>query len=179
MAEPSPIEILAQANAMGLKLSDDGKSWVPKEELVVKVPPRKVMETNHDSILQNSQLIIFTILGTFCGGFGLLGVVDGGLENIISATFLIFLLFIAMFLLTPVYFHWTRTKENDGLPSVRIGHPIILNEQPLRQQKEERVMAIFGTIGLVFLLICIFSIIAAAVMVYMFFVMLGELLNAL
>ena len=179
MADSSPIEILAQANAMGLKLSDDGKSWVPKEELVVKVPPRKVMKTNHDPILQNSRLLIFTIFGTICGFAGIIGLVDGGLENIISATFLIFLLFIAMFLLTPVYFHLTRSKEIVGPPSVRIGHPVILNEQPLRQQKEERVMTIVGTIGLVFLLICILSIIAAAVMIYVFLVGLGEFLNSL
>ena len=127
MADPSPIEILAQANAMGLKLSDDGKSWVPKEELVVKVPPRKVMKTNHDSDLRILQLVIFTTFGIFCIAGFIIGVMDGGLDNIISATFLISLLFIAMFLLTPVYFHLTRSKEIVGPPSVRIGHPIILN----------------------------------------------------
>ena len=179
MTDTSPIEILARANAMGLKLSDDGKSWVPKEELVVKVPPRKVMKTNHDSVLRISQLVIFTTFGIFCIAWFIIGVVDGGLDNIISSTYLISLLFIAMFLLTPVYFHWTRAKENDGPPSVRIGQRIILNEQPLRRQKEERVMTIVGTIGLVFVLICILSIIAAAVMIYVFLVGLGEFLGSL
>jgi len=179
MAEPSPIEILSQANAMGLKLSADGKSWVPKEELVVKVPPPKVMKTNHDSVLRISQLVTFTTFGTLCMAGFIIGVFEGGLDNIIIGSFLFFLFFIALFLLTPIYFYLTRAKENGGPRSARIGHPVILNEQPLRQQSEERVMKIFGTIGLAFILICILSIIAAIVFFFVLFTLLVEFLNAI
>ena len=41
MSESSVKETFAQANKMGLELSSDGKSWVPVEELVVKLPPEK------------------------------------------------------------------------------------------------------------------------------------------
>jgi multisubunit Na+/H+ antiporter MnhG subunit len=179
MTEPSPIEILSQANAMGLKLSDDGRSWVPKEELVVSVPPTRVMKTYHDSGLRISQLVIFTTIGILCMLGFMVGVFNAGFDNIISGSYLIVILFIALFLLTPIYFHLTRANENDGLQSVRIGQPIILNEQPLRQQQEERVMSTFGTIGLVFLLICIMSVIAAVFFFYLVLALLAEILNAL
>ena len=179
MAEPSPIEIFAQANARGLKLSADGKSWVPKEELVVKVPPPKVMKTNHNSVLRISQLVIFTTFGAFCMAGFIIGVVSGGLQEIISGTFLFFLFFIALFLLTPIYFHLTRSKENGSPQSARIGHPVILNEQPLRQQTEERVMKIFGTIGLAFILICIISIIVTIIAFFVLLALLSQFLNSI
>ena len=39
MSKSSVKKTLAQAKDMGLELSPDGKSWVPIEELVVKLPP--------------------------------------------------------------------------------------------------------------------------------------------
>lgn len=41
MSKSSVKKTLAQAKDMGLELSPDGKSWVPIEELVVKLPPDK------------------------------------------------------------------------------------------------------------------------------------------
>ena len=41
MTKSSVKKTLAQAKDMGLELSPDGKSWVPIEELVVKLPPDK------------------------------------------------------------------------------------------------------------------------------------------
>lgn len=41
MSESSVKETFAQAKKMDLELSSDGKSWVPVEELVVKLPPEK------------------------------------------------------------------------------------------------------------------------------------------
>tara|TARA_B110000459_G_C16367634_1_gene383856 strand:- start:134 stop:448 length:315 start_codon:yes stop_codon:yes gene_type:complete len=41
MSISSVKETFAQAKKMGLELSSDGKSWVPVEELVVKLPPEK------------------------------------------------------------------------------------------------------------------------------------------
>ena len=41
MSKSSVKETFAQAKKMGLELSSDGKSWVPVEELVVKLPPEK------------------------------------------------------------------------------------------------------------------------------------------
>lgn len=66
MTEPSPIEIFEQAKAMGLRLSADGKSWIPAEELVVRKPPSMVVKPNQDSVLRISQLTIFTTLGAIC-----------------------------------------------------------------------------------------------------------------
>ena len=39
MPKPSNLEILEKAREMGLKLSEDGQSWVPIDELVVQLPP--------------------------------------------------------------------------------------------------------------------------------------------
>ena len=39
MSKSSVKGTFAQAKQMGLELSSDGKSWVPIEELVVKLPP--------------------------------------------------------------------------------------------------------------------------------------------
>lgn len=39
MPKPSNFEIMEKAREMGLKLSEDGKSWVPIDELVVQLPP--------------------------------------------------------------------------------------------------------------------------------------------
>ena len=41
MSKSSVKKTFAQAKKMGLELSSDGKSWVPVEELVVKLPPEK------------------------------------------------------------------------------------------------------------------------------------------
>ena len=41
MSKSSVKETIAQAKEMGLELSSDGKSWVPVEELVVKLNPDK------------------------------------------------------------------------------------------------------------------------------------------
>ena len=41
MTKSSVKKTLAQAKDMGLELSPDGKSWVPIEELVVRLPPDK------------------------------------------------------------------------------------------------------------------------------------------
>ena len=41
MSKSSVKKTLAQAKEMGLELSPDGKSWVPIEELVVKLNPDK------------------------------------------------------------------------------------------------------------------------------------------
>ena len=45
MSKPFVKETLAQAKKMGLELSSDGNSWVPIEELVVKLPPE-----NHNQL---------------------------------------------------------------------------------------------------------------------------------
>ena len=39
MPKPSNLEIMEKAREMGLKLSEDGQSWVPIDELVVQLPP--------------------------------------------------------------------------------------------------------------------------------------------
>ena len=39
MSKPSNLEIMEKAREMGLKLSEDGQSWVPIDELVVQLPP--------------------------------------------------------------------------------------------------------------------------------------------
>ena len=39
MPKPSNFEIMEKAREMGLKLSEDGKSWVPIDEIVVQLPP--------------------------------------------------------------------------------------------------------------------------------------------
>ena len=39
MPKPSNLEIIEKAREMGLKLSEDGQSWVPIDELVVQLPP--------------------------------------------------------------------------------------------------------------------------------------------
>ena len=39
MSKPSNLEVMEKAREMGLKLSKDGKSWVPIDELVVQLPP--------------------------------------------------------------------------------------------------------------------------------------------
>ena len=39
MSKPSNLEVMEKARKMGLKLSEDGKSWVPIDELVVQLPP--------------------------------------------------------------------------------------------------------------------------------------------
>ena len=41
MSKSSVKETIAQAKEMGLELSSEGKSWVPVEELVVKLNPDK------------------------------------------------------------------------------------------------------------------------------------------
>ena len=39
MPKPSNLEIMEKTREMGLKLSEDGQSWVPIDELVVQLPP--------------------------------------------------------------------------------------------------------------------------------------------
>ena len=39
MPKPSNLEIMEKAREMGLKLSEDGESWVPIDELIVQLPP--------------------------------------------------------------------------------------------------------------------------------------------
>ena len=68
---------MAQAKARGLKLSSDGKSWVPVNEPVTKKPSPMSMKVNGDKFLQYSQLLVFSILGIIClASFGL-GVIHG------------------------------------------------------------------------------------------------------
>ena len=65
MSTSSHQKILAQARTMGLELSDDGKSWIPMKELVVKVPistPVKVVP-HHNSLTKKLKLIVFTPIG--------------------------------------------------------------------------------------------------------------------
>ena len=166
---------MAQAKARGLKLSSDGKSWVPVNEPVTKKPSPKPMETNGDKFLQYSQLLVFSILGIIClASFGF-GVIDGDLDNIVNGSFLFFQLFIALFLLTPIYFHFRRPRRNNDSINVKIGQPIIFNEQALRQQKQQKVMKIFGGIGMAFLLVFIVSLIVVIIL----FILFIEFLNGL
>tara|TARA_B110001452_G_scaffold12244_1_gene10091 strand:+ start:119 stop:427 length:309 start_codon:yes stop_codon:yes gene_type:complete len=79
MSKSSVKETFAQAKKMGLELSSDGKSWVPVEELVVKLPPEKhtrvrisVNENKGDSTWLQLRfqigivaLFIVVIIGTF------------------------------------------------------------------------------------------------------------------
>lgn len=79
MSESSVKETFAQAKKMGLELSSDGKSWVPVEELVVKLPPEEhtrvrisVNENKGDSTWSQWRfpigiiaLFIVVIIGTF------------------------------------------------------------------------------------------------------------------
>ena len=168
MSNPSWKDTMAQAKARGLKLSSDGKSWVPVNEPVTKKPSPKPMETNGDKFLQYSQLLVFSILGIIClASFGF-GVIDGDLDNIVNGSFLFFQLFIALFLLTPIYFHLRRPTENNDSLNVKIGQPIILNEQALRQQKQQKVMKIFGGIGMAFLLVFIVSLIVVIILFILF-----------
>ena len=159
---------MAQAKARGLKLSSDGKSWVPVNEPVTKKPSPMSMKVNGDKFLQYSQLLVFSILGIIClASFGL-GVIHGDLDNILNGSFLFFQLFIALFLLTPIYFHLRRPSENNDSLNVKIGQPIILNEQALRQQKQQKVMKIFGGIGMAFLLVFIVSLIVVIILFILF-----------
>ena len=170
---------MAQAKARGLKLSSDGKSWVPVNEPVTKKPSPKPMETNGDKFLQYSQLLVFSILGIIClASFGL-GVIHGDLDNIVNGSFLFFQLFIALFLLTPIYFHLRRPSENSDSLNVKIGQPIILNEHALRQKKEQKIMKIFGSIGMAFLLVFIVSVIVAIIFVILLFAAFESFLQAL
>tara|TARA_B110000003_G_scaffold161231_1_gene161288 strand:- start:763 stop:1299 length:537 start_codon:yes stop_codon:yes gene_type:complete len=175
MSNPSWKDTMAQAKARGLKLSSDGKSWVPVNEPVTKKPSPKPMETNGDKFLQYSQLLVFSILGIIClASFGF-GVIDGDLDNIVNGSFLFFQLFIALFLLTPIYFHLRRPSRNNDSINVKIGQPIIFNEQALRQQKQQKVMKIFGGIGMAFLLVFIVSLIVVIIL----FILFIEFLNGL
>ena len=159
---------MAQAKARGLKLSSDGKSWVPVNEPVTKKPSPMSMKVNGDKFLQYSQLLVFSILGIIClASFGL-GVIHGDLDNILNGSFLFFQLFIALFLLTPIYFHLRRPSENSDSLNVKIGQPIILNEHALRQQKQQKVMKIFGGIGMAFLLVFIVSLIVVIILFILF-----------
>lgn len=159
---------MAQAKARGLKLSSDGKSWVPVNEPVNKKPSPMSMKVNGDKFLQYSQLLVFSILGIIClASFGL-GVIHGDLDNIVNGSFLFFQLFIALFLLTPIYFHLRRPSENNDSLNVKIGQPIILNEHALRQQKQQKVMKIFGGIGMAFLLVFIVSLIVVIILFILF-----------
>tara|TARA_B110000003_G_scaffold231343_1_gene233849 strand:- start:338 stop:850 length:513 start_codon:yes stop_codon:yes gene_type:complete len=167
MTEPSPIEIFEQAKAMGLKLSADGKSWIPAEELVVRKPPSMVVKPNQDSVLRISQLTIFTTLGAICFVLFIIGIFEVGLFALLP-------LFLALFFLTPIFFHLTRPEENTGSNVVGIGHPIILNQQVLHRQTEQRVMGIFGTISMIILLITIISII---IMLILIFILIGNFID--
>ena len=159
---------MAQAKERGLKLSSDGKSWVPVNEPVTKKPSPMPMKINGDKFLQYSQLLVFSILGIIClASFGL-GVIHGDLDNIVNGSFLFFQLFIALFLLTPIYFHLRRPSENNDSFNVKIGQPIILNEHALRQQKQQKVMKIFGGIGMAFLLVFIVSLIVVIILFILF-----------
>lgn len=170
---------MAQAKARGLKLSSDGKSWVPVNEPVTKKPSPMSMKVNGDKFLQYSQLLVFSILGIIClASFGL-GVIHGDLDNILNGSFLFFQLFIALFLLTPIYFHLRRPSENSDSLNVKIGQPIILNEHALRQKKEQKIMKIFGSIGMAFLLVFIVSVIVAIIFVILLFAAFESFLQAL
>ena len=170
---------MAQAKARGLKLSSDGKSWVPVNEPVTKKPSPMSMKVNGDKFLQYSQLLVFSILGIIClASFGL-GVIHGDLDNIVNGSFLFFQLFIALFLLTPIYFHLRRPSENSDSLNVKIGQPIILNEHALRQKKEQKIMKIFGSIGMAFLLVFIVSVIVAIIFVILLFAAFESFLQAL
>ena len=78
MSKSSVKETFAQAKKMGLELSSDGKSWVPVEELVVKLPPEKhkqvrisVNKNKGDStwlqwiFLIGIKALLLVIIGTF------------------------------------------------------------------------------------------------------------------
>ena len=179
MSNPSWNDTMAQAKARGLKLSPDGKSWVPINEPVAKKPSSKPTKINHDKVLQYSKLLIFSILGIFClASFGF-GVIVGDFDNILNGSFLLFQLFIGLFLLTPIYFHFRRPSRNNDSINVKIGQPIIFNEQALRQKKEQKVMKIFGSIGMAFLLVFIVSVIVAIILMILLFVAFGSFLQAL
>ena len=178
MSNPSWKDTMAQAKARGLKLSSDGKSWVPINEPVTKKPLPKPTKMNHDKVLQYSQLLIFPIVGIFCLAMFGFGVIDGNFDNIVNGSFLLFQLFIGLFLLTPIYFHFRRPSRNNDSINVKIGQPIIFNEQALRQQKQQKVMQIFGRIGMAFLLLFIVSAIVAIIFMLFLIEAFGSFLQA-
>mgnify|MGYP001170762308 FL=1 len=173
MPRPSRVKILAQAEAMGLKLSSDGKSWEPINQLAIGTLQPKTMKAKQDSTSEIIELVIFTIFGIACLIGFLYSVFRGALtDSIFSVLVSLFFLSFALFSLTPLYFHLTQSEENNAPHIVRTSHPVILNGQQLRKQKEERIMGIFGTIGLSFLLmfviIAIVVAIATAIIVILF-----------
>jgi len=164
MPSPSRVKILAQAEAMGLKLSSDGKSWEPINQLAIETLQPKIMKSNQDSTSEIIELVIFTSFGIACLTGFLFSVSTGGAQDsIFSVLVSLFFLSFALFSLTPLYFHLTQSEENNAPHIVRTSHPVILNGQQLRKQKEERIMGIFGTIGLSFLLMFVIIAIVVAI----------------
>ena len=67
MSIPSDRETLEKARAMGLKLSADGKTWVPNDEMVVQLPTKSKVNQAQDigfSIFRGFAIVfIITLLG--------------------------------------------------------------------------------------------------------------------
>jgi len=67
MSTASDRETLEKAKAMGLKLSADGKTWVPNDEMVVQLPTKSKVNQAHDigfSIFRGFAIVsIITLLG--------------------------------------------------------------------------------------------------------------------
>jgi hypothetical protein len=90
MSIASDRETLEKAKAMGLKLSADGKTWVPNEELIVQLPVKGAKHQTSSIALSISKgLIIVCIIG-FLGGLMLLSLFETGLE--LLCTFILLLL---------------------------------------------------------------------------------------
>lgn len=181
MPSPSHVKILAQAEAMGLKLSSDGKSWEPINQLAIETLQPKIMKAKQDSTSEIIELVIFTIFGIACLTGFLFSVFTGGAltDSIYSVLVSLFFLSFALFSLTPLYFHLTQSEENNAPHIVRTSHPVILNGQQLRKQKEERIMGIFGTFGLSFLLMFVIIAIVVAIAIAIIVILLLHLLQGM
>lgn len=185
MSKASRKNTLAQAKAMGMKLSVDGKSWVPVGDTAVKVPISNHTNNRHVSMmkprLHGLILVIFTFVGTllmlsFLSGAFRVAFRDGPFLSLWLVPILMFQLFAGLFFLTPFYF-WQRQpkKENLNLNVVGIGHQQIAKNQPPQGETEKGLMRIFGVISIGFLLLAIVVFLVVVFFVFAILMVIGGL----
>jgi len=171
MSTSSHQKILAQARIMGLELSDDGKSWVPMKELVVKVPistPVKVV-SHHNSLTKKLKMMVFTPIGLAFIMWFVFTLFEQAnrLSSNSEDSFglllvLLFQMFTGVYFLTPIFF-WMRSPQVGNIKSntTRLEVLQITQKQKSMDENEKNVMAIFESIGVVILFIIILFILYA------------------
>ena len=82
MSTASDRETLEKARAMGLKLSADGKTWVPNDEMVVQLPvkPKTNQATSISLSIIKGFAIVFIVV--FLAALSLFSLFETGLELI-------------------------------------------------------------------------------------------------